>query len=67
MGRFPGQDLVPRFRSVRLQETFGSYFHIFPKDKAERACFEYLVALMLASPNYQQTTKAKLERYCDFT
>jgi hypothetical protein len=37
---------------------------LFPKDEAERACFEYIVAHMLASPNWQQSTKAELERDC---
>jgi hypothetical protein len=40
------------------------YTRLFPKDAAERACYLYLLALMRASPDYQQPTKKQLEHYC---
>src|SRR5262245_3312365 len=49
---------MPRFAKGRI------FIRVFPKNEAEAVWFEYLHALMRASPKYQQSTKAKLEKYC---
>jgi hypothetical protein len=36
----------------------------FPKDKAERETYQYLLRLMQASPYHQRFTKAELEKDC---
>jgi hypothetical protein len=36
----------------------------FPKDAAERDCYQYLLGLMQDSPDHQESTKAELEQYC---
>ncbi len=35
----------------------------FPEDDKERACYQYLLALMQASPDYRRFTRAELNRF----
>jgi hypothetical protein len=36
----------------------------FPKDRAERACYQYLLGQMQATPDRPRGTKTEIENYC---